>query len=164
MRGLLYLSIALFFIVITIFITNNDFFDSMYNSKIGRLVLVTILIVITLNSLALAILLLIIIMILSQNKKKVVIYHKADIKEEKERLPLSEALYKSDRDVHSEKFIYKKYKTTEAYKKSKRRDGVNIIKASEALRPKPSGHIPLFPNDKNAEIIPFSDSKTYYNV
>jgi hypothetical protein len=160
MKGSLYLSIALFLILITIFITNNDFFTSLYNSKVGRLILVIILIIITINSLLLAILLLIIVIVLSQNKKRVTLKVVPPEEEEKQKLSLAEVLYKENKERPDEKFMYKKYNNYQ-YKKSKRKNGVNVVQLSETIRPKPSKYLPLFPNSSNNEIIPFSQTSFY---
>jgi len=160
MKGSLYLSIALFLILITIFITNNEFFTSLYNSRVGRLILVVILIIITTNSLLLAFLLLIIIIGLSQNKKKVALKVLPEEKEVKEKLPLTEVIYKENKEKPDEEFMYKKYKNY-SYKRSKRRNGVNTVQLSETIRPKPSKYLPIFPNSSNNDIIPFSQTSFY---
>jgi len=164
MKGSLYLAIALFVLVATIFITNNEFFTSLYNSVVGRVILVAILIVITINSVVLAVLLLVIIIVLSQNKKRIVLKMPPPEEEkEKDRFSLTETLYKENKEHEDDRFMYKNYNKKQAYKKSKRKTGPNVVQLSESMRPKPSKNFPLFPNIPNPEIMPFSQS-TYYKL
>ena len=114
------------------------------------------------NSVALAVMLLIVIIGLSQNKKKVA-FKKPPLEEtDKERLSLTETLYKENAENADDRFVYKKYNKKQPYKKSKRKIGPNVIQLSELLRPKSSKGFPLFPNVHN-EVIPFSQT-TYYKI
>jgi len=134
----------------------------MYNSKIGRFILIISLIIISLNNLILAILLLFIIIILSQNKKKIKPFHKKKIEETLNQLPIGEVVKRSIDKKIDEKFVFKKYDKN-LYKKSKRDNGVNVVQVSELIRPKSSKVMVIIPNRPNIETVPYS-KENYYKI
>lgn len=127
----MYISYFLFLLIVILFAINPSFFNSMYNSKLGRFILIVILIIIALNNLILAVILLIIIIVLSQNKKKV------------KPNPENSEIKKSS---HSHK--------------SKKRTGVNTTQVSEMFRPKSSKVMVVFPKI-NTETTPYSKGNFY---
>lgn len=160
MKGSVLLSGVLFLILIGMFYSNNDFFLSMYNSKLGRFVLVVILVVITLNSVLLGILLLIVIIVLSQ--KKIIVKKEIKPEVEKEQISFSEVLTRTINENPSENFSVKNYNKY-LYKKSKKNGGVNILQMNELMRPKESNSQVIIPNIPNIEISPYTN-KNFYNL
>jgi len=154
------LSGVLFIILIGMFYSNSDFFSVMYNSKLGRFMLVIILIVLTINSVILGVLLLMVIIFLS-HKKKVNIEKKTEQDTPIERVNMSEAITKTI-DINTSDATFKNYNKYQ-YKKSKRKGGVNILQIDELMKPKPSNNGIIMPNIPNNEIMPYFN-KNFYNL
>ena len=155
------ISFFLFIILISLFFINPDFFDTTYNNKLGRFILVISLIIISLDSILLAILLLIVIIFLSQNKKKVKPPTNKIIEETDESFPIAEVIKKTIDKKHDDNFLVKKYDKN-LYKKSKR-DGVNVVQVSELIRPKSSKVMVIVPNVPNIQTVPYS-KENYYKI
>jgi len=161
MKGNVILSGALFLILIGMF-QNKEFFSLMYNSKLGRFILVCILIALTLSSVFLGVLLLIVIIFLSHNKKKINIEKKMEPEEPSERVNMSEVITRTITDKPNDTISFKNYNKYQ-YKKSKRKGGVNILQINELMKPKSSKSEIIIPNIPNIEILPYSN-KNFYNL
>jgi hypothetical protein len=143
-------------IVILIFLlflfSDEVFFDLLYNNKIGRFVIVLLLIAISIVSIWLSFIFLMIIMYFSQLNKS--------------KSPIQENFDKMDRvnvsDVLNNNFLYKNYKSDNLYKKSKK-IGLNVVRESEKVRPKSSKSFPLTSNKPSKNITPYSKN-IYYNI
>lgn len=157
----MYISFFLFVILVSLFFLNPEFFDTTYNNKIGRFILVISLVIISLDNILLAILLLIIIIFLSQNKKKVKPPPNKIIQESDEPIPIGEVIKKTIDKKRDDNFLFKKYDKN-LYKKSKR-DGVNVVQVSELIRPKSSKIMVIVPNKPNLQTVPYS-KENYYKV
>jgi Flp pilus assembly protein TadB len=155
------ISFFLFIILVSLFFLNPGFFDTTYNNKLGRFILVISLVIISLDSILLAILLLIVIILLSQNKKKVKPPVNKIIEEKDEALPIGEVVKKTIDKKHDDNFLFKKYDKN-LYKKSKR-DGVNVVQVSELIRPKSSKVMVIVPNTPNIQTVPYS-KENYYKI
>ena len=155
------ISFFLFIILVSLFFLNPEFFDTTYNNKLGRFILVISLVIISLDSILLAILLLIVIILLSQNKKKVKPLANKVIEEKDQPLPIGEVVKKTIDKKHDDNFLFKKYDKN-LYKKSKR-DGVNVVQVSELIRPKSSKVMVIVPNTPNIQTVPYS-KENYYKI
>lgn len=154
------ISFFLFIILVLLFCFNPDFFDTTYNNKLGRFILIISLIIISIDSILLAILLLIVIILLSQNKKRVKKVIENPIIETDEQLPISEVVKKTINKKPDENFLLKKYDKN-LYKKSKRENGVNVVQVSELVRPKSSKVMVIVPNTPNIQTLPYSKENYY---
>lgn len=153
------ISFFLFILLVILFFVQPNFFETMYNSKIGRFIIIISLVIISLNSFLLAILLIIIIIFLSQNKKKVIPPPEKIIKETTNDQLTMEEVVKKINNPSNEKFLFKKYDKN-LYKKSKRENGVNVVQLSELIRPKSSKIMVVGPNTSN-NTLPYSKENYY---
>jgi len=144
-------NLTILVLIIMIFIFSDEmFFNMIYNSKSGRFVIVVLLITISIVSIWLSFVFLMIIMYFSQFNKKT---------------PTTEHFDKMDRvnvsDVLNNNFLYKNYKPDNVYKKSKK-NGLDVIRESEKIRPKSSKFIPPFSTRPSKNVSPYSKN-IYYN-
>ena len=152
-------TIALFLITITLFFLKPQFFELLYNTVWGRIILISILIFITINSMCLAVILLLVIIFLSHNKKKVR-FTKNIPDNNIDSLPMEEIVIKNYQEKDNEMFLFKKHKKVNY--KSKRKNGVNVIQISEIIRPKSSKNMVITPNIPNIETTPYYNKSFYY--
>lgn len=145
-----------FLILILLFFLFSDqvFFDTLYNNKIGRFVLIILLIVISIINIWLSFLFLMIIVYYSQ-------INKTHTETQKENFDKMDRLNVSD--VLNNSFLYKNYKTDFNYKKTKR-EGMttNIVKESEKLRPK-SSKTTMISGKISKNVVPYSKNN-YFNL
>ena len=154
-------TIALFLITIILFLAKPRFFELLYVTPCGRLILITLLIVITINSIILGLVLFFIIIFLGRNKKRVRFANKPAEKNTLDILPMEEVVIKNYQEKNDDSFLLKKHKNMQY--KSKRKNGVNVIQLSEALRPKPSKNMIVIPNIPNIETTPYYN-KSFYHI
>lgn len=141
-----------FVILLLLFFLFSDqvFFDTLYNSILGRLVIIILLITMSIINIWLSFLFLMIVIYYSQ------INAPPSIPPENfdniDRVNIS--------DVLNNNFLYKNYKTESSYKKTKR-EGMksSIIKENEKLKSEPKTSIVSKPTN----IVPFSKS-SYFNL
>lgn len=139
-----------FVILLLLFFLFSDqaFFDTLYNSKLGRLVIIILLIIISIINIWLSFLFLMIIIYYSQlNKNPDTITPKENF-DQMDRVNVS--------DVLNNNFLYKNYKTESVYKKSKKEGITNRIKEDEKLRPKSSKLSSMISSKPSKNIVPYS--------
>jgi hypothetical protein len=135
-------SLTFFILLLLLFLFSDQaFFDLLYNSKLGRFVIIVLLIAISIISIWLSFLFLLMIMYFSQLKNTT-----PESFDKMDRVNISEVL--------NNNFLYKNYKQDNVYKKSKKM-GVNVVKASEQMRPKSSKNIQLT-SYKPKNVLPYS--------
>lgn len=146
--------ILTFLILILLFFLFSDqvFFDALYNSKIGRFVIIVLLITISIVNIWLSFVFLVIIMYYSQ-------LNKIPTPETKENFDTLDRVNVSD--VLNNNFLYKNYKKDYVYKKSKKEGITNIITENEKLRPKSSKLSSVISSKPMKDIVPYS--KTQFN-
>jgi len=148
-------SFVLTFVILLLLLflfSDQAFFDTLYNSKLGRLVIIVLLITISIINIWLSFLFLMIIMYYSQLNKT--------------SSPTKENFDKMDRvnvsEVLNNNFLYKNYKTDSNYKKTKRETKSNIIKEDENLRSK-SSKTAIVSSKQTNNIVPYSKN-SYFNL
>ena len=144
-----------FLILILLFFLFSDqvFFDALYNSKIGRLVIIILLVTISIINIWLSYIFLLIIMYYSQLNKTPAPTETKENFDKLDRVNIS--------DVLNNNFLYKNYKTDSIYKKSKKEGMTNIIAENEKLRPKSSKLSSIISSKPSKDVVPYS--KTHFN-